>query len=217
VGITIEQVYADMMRYLMDHTQRFFERTTPKGAEIWARVRDTVTVVLATPNAWDIRQQATLRKAAIMASLVTEENAGEMLQFVTEAEASVHYVLSQRSGDWLQDKTVFAVIDCGGSTVDTTVYRCVSTKPLSLNEACRSECVQVFQPSFLLHLETEQSLSRYLYKAGGVFVDREVRKMLERKLKGSTFGDPEMIQSIVEAFEKQVRPQSLVLPRRIKL
>jgi hypothetical protein len=132
----------------MDHTQRFFERTTPNGAETWARVRDTIIIVLATPNAWDIRQQFSLRKAAIIASLVTEENAGELLQFVTEAEASVHYVLAQRSGNWLQDKTVFAVIDCGGSTVDTTVYRCVSTHPLSLNEACRSECVQVFKHLF---------------------------------------------------------------------
>jgi hypothetical protein len=144
MGITIERVYADMMGYLMKHTQGFFEKTTPKGAEIWERVRDTIVIVLATPNGWDIREQATLRKAAIRASLVTEENAGQLLQFVTEAEASVHYVLAQHAGAWLKKRAVFAVIDCGGSTVDTTVYRCVSTSPLSLHEACPSECVQVF-------------------------------------------------------------------------
>jgi hypothetical protein len=149
VGIAIEQVYADLMKYLMKNTQRFFETTTANGAEIWARVRDTMVIVLATPNIWDIREQATLRKAAIMALLVTEENAGQLLHFVTEAEASVHYVLAQGPGKWLKPRTVFAVIDCGGSTVDTTIYRCVSASPLSLTEACPSECVQV---SPLLHL-----------------------------------------------------------------
>ena len=132
------------MKYLMDHTQRFFESRTPNGIEIWARMRDTIVIVLATPNEWYIREQSTLREAAIMASLVTEENAGQLLQFVTESEASVHYAVDNRPGKWLQSNTVFAVIDCGGSTIDTTVYRCVSTQPLSLNEACRSECVQVF-------------------------------------------------------------------------
>jgi hypothetical protein len=145
-GVSIEQVYADMMKYLMGYTRQFFADTTPNGAEIWTRLQDTIIIVLATPNGWYIREQAALRKAAIMASLVTDENAGQLLQFVTEAEASVHYVLAQRQGKWLQKKTIFAVIDCGGSTVDTTVYRCVLTDPLSLKEACPSECVQVFHP-----------------------------------------------------------------------
>jgi hypothetical protein len=151
-GVTIERVYADMMRYLMEHARSFFETSPTKGPEIWARLRDTMVIVLATPNEWYIREQATLRKAAIMASLVTEENAGQLLQFVTEAEASVHYVLSQRPLKWLRRKAILAVIDCGGSTVDTTVYRCVTTHPLGLNETSPSECVQVFQQSYSLHL-----------------------------------------------------------------
>jgi hypothetical protein len=134
------------MKYLMCHTRHFFETTTPNGAEIWARVRDSIVVMLAIPNGWDIREQATLRKAAIRASLVKEENAGQLLQFVTEAEASAHYVLVQHPGEWVRKKTVFAVVDCGGSTVDTTVYRCLSTDPLSLKETCPSGCIQVFHP-----------------------------------------------------------------------
>jgi hypothetical protein len=153
--VTIEKVYADMMRYLMEHTQRFFERTHANGAHDWARSRDTIVIVLTIPNDWGIREQATLRMAAIMASLVTEENAGQLLHFVTEAEASVHYVLSHHTGAWLRTRTLFAVIDCGGSTVDTTVYRCIATHPLSLNEACRSESVQVFQPFHYYIFETK--------------------------------------------------------------
>jgi hypothetical protein len=142
-GITIERVYADLMKYLMEHTRRFFEATTANGAEIWERVRDNIVIVLATPNVWGMREQAILRKAAIMASLVTEENAGQLLEFVTEAEASVHYALAQDPCEWLKQGTVFGVIDCGGSTVDTTIYRCVSTSPLGLMETCPNECVQV--------------------------------------------------------------------------
>jgi hypothetical protein len=197
-----------MMGYLMKHTQRFFEATTPNGAEIWARVRDTIVIVLATPNAWDIRQQATLRNAAIMASLVTQEKAGQLLQFVTEAEASVHYVLSHRPGTWLQDRTLFAVVDCGGSTVDTTVYRCIATSPLSLKEACRSESVQVFQPSFKTPSRLRIKLCWHFYKTGGVFVERELKKMLERKLNGTSFSNPKNIQRIVDGFEREVSYQS---------
>ncbi|KIM20156.1 hypothetical protein M408DRAFT_334112 [Serendipita vermifera MAFF 305830] len=182
--VTIEQVYADIMRYLMDHTRRIFEESETGTPEVWARLRNTLVVVLATPNEWDIREQAILRAAAIRASLVTEENAGQLLQFVTEAEASVHYALARDPCKWLQKKTVFSVIDCGGSTVDTTVYRCVWTKPLGLKETCPSQCVQ----------------------AGGVFVDRRLKSMLERKFKGSPFSNPTVIQTIVDAFEREVKP-----------
>jgi ethanolamine utilization protein EutQ (cupin superfamily) len=145
-GVTIERVYADLMRYLMEETQRFFGATTANGVEIWKRVRDTIVIVLATPNVWGMREQSTLRKAAIMAELVTEENAGHLLQFMTEAEASVHYALAQDQHDWLKEGTIFGVIDCGGSTVDTTIYRCESRSPLGLTETCPNESVQVEFP-----------------------------------------------------------------------
>jgi hypothetical protein len=148
-GVTIERVYADLMHYLMEHTQQFFEKTIVEGRDIWRRLRDTITILLATPNGWDIREQATLRRAAIKASLVTEENAGQFLQFVTESEASVHYALANQTNEWLKKDSVFGVIDCGGSTIDTTIYRCRSTNPLRLNEACPSECIQVVQLLYL--------------------------------------------------------------------
>jgi hypothetical protein len=144
-GITIERVYADMMKYLMENTRIFFAETTPNGVEIWERVRDTIFIVLATPNGWQLREQATLRKAAIMTSLVTEESSGNLLQFVTESESSVHYGILEGPGVWLKKGSIFAVVDCGGSTADTTLYRCTSTNPLGLEETCASVCVQVGQ------------------------------------------------------------------------
>ncbi|KIM23512.1 hypothetical protein M408DRAFT_262801 [Serendipita vermifera MAFF 305830] len=185
VGVSIERVYADIMRYLMDGTQRFFERTIPNGPEIWARVRNTIIVVLATPNGWGIREQVVLRNAAIRASLVKEETAGQLVQFVTESEASVHYALAYPDSRWLKRNVIFAIIDCGGSTADTTVYRCVSTDPLSLKEACPSECIQ----------------------AGGIFVDREVEKMLKGKLQGCSLNHPNVIKSMINAFETVLKQE----------
>ncbi|KIM20662.1 hypothetical protein M408DRAFT_125118 [Serendipita vermifera MAFF 305830] len=184
-GVTIERVYADLMQYLMEHTQNFFEKTIPNGPQIWARARGTITVVLATPNGWDIREQAVLRRAAIRASLVKEETASQLLQFVTESEASVHFALDHPQNDWIKRNVIFAIIDCGGSTVDTTIYRCVSTNPLGLKEVCPSGCIQ----------------------AGGIFINREVQKVLERKLKGTSFDNPEIIRSMVKVFETELKAE----------
>jgi len=142
--ITIERVYADMMAYLMEITRRFYEETTPNGARIWSRLRDTMVIVLSTPNGWDMREQNILRKVAIQAGLVTEKNAADLVQFVTEAEASVHITLADNAESWLKKDTTFAVVDAGGSSVDITIYECKSTNPLELREVCIRESVQVY-------------------------------------------------------------------------
>jgi hypothetical protein len=142
-GITIERAYADMMGYLMEITQRFYEGNAPNGARIWSRLRNTMIIVLSTPNGWDMREQNILRKAAIQAGLVAEKNAADLVQFVTEAEASVHVTLAKDTESWLKNDTTFAVVDAGGSSVDVTIYECKSTNPLELREVCIRESVQV--------------------------------------------------------------------------
>ncbi|KIM25128.1 hypothetical protein M408DRAFT_26528, partial [Serendipita vermifera MAFF 305830] len=87
-SVTIEQVYADFMKYLMVNVERSFEQNIPNGAAIWKRLRDAIVVILTTPNGWDFTQQAVLREAAIKAGLVSEEKAYDLLEFVTEGEAS---------------------------------------------------------------------------------------------------------------------------------
>lgn len=142
-GISIERAYTDMMRYLMGNTQKYFESTTPNGAETWARVRDEMIIIFATPNGWDLHQHGILRGAAVKAGIATQENAERLVRFMTEAEAAVHYALMHYSAAWLQDNTIFAVVDAGGSTVDTTVYQCTLTSPLRLQEVSASQCIQV--------------------------------------------------------------------------
>ena len=107
------------------------------------------------------------------------------LRFVTEGEASVHYALEYTQSDqWLRKGVVFAVVDAGGSTVDSTLYECKETNPkLILEEVCASECVQ----------------------AGSVFIDRAAQHMLKAKLQGSRFGDDVCIQRILGEFERKTK------------
>jgi len=143
-GVTLTQVYTDFLRYV-DHVARaFFVRSTPNGANIWDRLQDRRVTVLSTPNGWDIAQHAFLRTAAIKAELVSEIDSEKRLQFITEGEASIHFALAHTNGvGWLEEGTMFTVVDAGGSTVDSTLYKCNGTSPLVLEEVCASQCVQV--------------------------------------------------------------------------
>lgn len=70
--------------------------------------------VFAIPNGWGHVQQQTMRQAAIEAGLFPSHRADSLLRFVTEGEASVHFVSvygSMRS--WLSVGSVFGVIDAG--------------------------------------------------------------------------------------------------------
>ena len=79
---------------------------------------------------------------------------------------------------------MFAVVDAGGSTVDSTLYECKKTTPkLVLEEVCASECVQ----------------------AGSVFIDRAARHMLVAKLQGSRYCDDAYVQDILGEFERKTK------------
>ncbi|KAG8846504.1 hypothetical protein FRB91_000722 [Serendipita sp. 411] len=184
-SVTLQRVYVDIMKYLLDHTKQFFEGHVSNGESIWRRLRHRMEFVLATPNGWDITQQGFLRRAAITAKLVTAGDADTLIKFVTEGEASVHYTLAYSpSKSWLSAGTIFAVIDAGGSTVDSTLYRCKSLEPhIELEEVCASECIQ----------------------AGGVFVDRAAENMLREKLCGSKYGDDDTRTDMVRGFESKTK------------
>ncbi|KAG8726748.1 hypothetical protein FRC11_014561 [Ceratobasidium sp. 423] len=128
-GVTLPQIYADFMSYLLKHTEPFFKARIVDGPAIWDTYRDTATFVIGHPNGWGIREQEFLRKATIDSGLVGAADAKGRVRFVTEAEASTG--------------STFAVCDAGGSTVDTTVYTVTAMNPLlKLAEKRDSACVQ---------------------------------------------------------------------------
>ncbi len=107
------------------------------------------------------------------------------MRFVTEGEALVHYALGYtQSAQWLREGVVFAVVDAGGSTVDSTLYECKDTTPkLILEEVCASERIW----------------------AGSLFIDCAAERMLKAKLQGSRFGDDVCIQAILGEFKRKTK------------
>lgn len=184
-GIAIKRVYKDFIEYMFLHTQKHFESKVPNGSSIWARNRPRMEFVFAVPNGWDYVPQQIMREAAIDAGLFPASRADSLLRFVTEGEASVHFVSVYGSmNHWLHLGSTFAVVDAGGSTTDSTLYTCTQTTPdVILEEAGVSECVQ----------------------AAGVNVDDALRQTLRAKLANSKFGDEETIKFIVEEFEKKTK------------
>jgi hypothetical protein len=142
------KAYTDFMRYTFGHTRSFFIEREIDGESTWNRLRSKVILVFAIPNAWDMAPQSFLRRAAVQAGLVDEQGAESRVHFVTEGEASVHFVLRHVDNHtWLQPGSLFIVTDAGGSTVDSTLYQCKSVEPdLILEEVTASECIQASHP-----------------------------------------------------------------------
>ncbi|KAG8795041.1 hypothetical protein FRC17_008191, partial [Serendipita sp. 399] len=182
-NIPLSRIYSDLLKYLFNHTERIFVNNTPGGRNIWDRLRNQIAIVLATPNGWDTRQQLFMRDAVVAAGVIGKDQADELVDYITEGEASVHYALAHsHSKLWLKKGVKFAVTDAGGSTVDSTLYECKEHTPkLVLEEVRASECIQ----------------------AGGIFVDRAARGLLVDKLKGSRYFDGEIIDIMMTEFERK--------------
>lgn len=185
-NVSVDQVYEDFISYLFKHTQVHFEEHIADGPAIWNRLRRKIHIVLTIPNGWDLLQQHILRNVVVAAGIVAFEDANTLLSFISESEASIHFSLAYGgSTAWVKPGTVFACVDVGGSTCDSTLYECTAVEPkLELEEACSSVSIQ----------------------AGGIYVDRAARKMLERKLAGSQrYGDESTIQEMTNVFESKTK------------
>lgn len=189
--VPLSQVYADMIGFLFRHAVQFFTSTVPDGELIWNRLKNQFIMVFACPNGWDTVEQGFLRSATVQAGILEHEHPASRVQFVTEAEASVHFAIEKTEKDrWLQVGKNFAVLDAGGSTVDISLYKCTATSPtLHLSEVTSSECIQ----------------------AGSVFVDRAAEAFLRNKLATSKFGEEHYIQKMVAEFEKKTVRKALKL------
>ena len=141
-GITITKIYADFIRHCYKRTIKSFVDATPDGAQILHRLQSNVDLVFAVPNGWSQSQRAIMRRAIDLADILPQNPGPDRISFVSEAEASVHFVLlhARSATSWMNPGCIFACLDAGGSTVDTTMYECVSLDPLKLVEVTGSEC-----------------------------------------------------------------------------
>jgi hypothetical protein len=92
-GVAVETIYNDFLQYLLKNTRAFFETRTPNGTTIWQQLIDSAEFVIAHPNAWGLREQHVLRRAAIGADYAPITQADSRVRFVSEGEASVHFCI----------------------------------------------------------------------------------------------------------------------------
>ena len=96
VSIPLTRLYADYLKYLLDHTRLHLKQYL--GFDPWLTARDDATIVLSHPNKWRAAQQLILRQAAIAAGLVTPRDVTSRLHFVEEAEAAASFALLEHPG-----------------------------------------------------------------------------------------------------------------------
>jgi uncharacterized protein YfcZ (UPF0381/DUF406 family) len=185
---TVEEIYADLLRYLCKHAEDFFVDHEIKGKSIWERLRNDAVYVIAHPNGWGIHEQAALRRAAVRSGIVAQDDADTKVQFVSEGEASVHFVAFHSDLETrMKPGQHFVVCDAGGSTVDTTAYVVKQTSPtLELEETKASACIQ----------------------AGAIFVNHQAEAYFKQIFRDADYDEEdikEFTHQAVESFESRKR------------
>lgn len=99
VNMTAVEILADYLRYVFRCATNFISETNPIGRQI-LNSGIPIDFVLSHPNGWSGLQQSNMRRAAILAQLVSDDDDGiSRLQFVTEGEASLQFCIATGLGD----------------------------------------------------------------------------------------------------------------------
>jgi hypothetical protein len=102
-GKSIQDIFADVIRYLFDSAKAFIQEREPMGKELWESLGSNIDLVLSHPNGWEDRQQDFLRKSVVQASVFTKEEALYRVSFVTEGEASFNFCMNTtKSSEFLE-------------------------------------------------------------------------------------------------------------------
>lgn len=93
---SLVEIFADFLQYLFFCSKTFIQETVlPDGPSFWASVKNDIKFVLSHPNGWEGAQQSHMRRAAVLAGLVSNDRDDQdRIQFVTEGEASLHFCIN---------------------------------------------------------------------------------------------------------------------------
>ncbi|KZP20068.1 hypothetical protein FIBSPDRAFT_932499 [Athelia psychrophila] len=173
------EVLGDFMNYLLRCAQKYITDTYSESW--WNSVANNIDFVLTHPNGWEGAQQSEIRRAAVLAGLVSDTLQGQSrIQLLTEGEASLHYCIEK--GLTFDDTTGIIILDAGGGTIDLSAYH-KNRSPVSFEEIAPTEC----------RLQ------------GSVFVSRRARVFLRAKLANSNFSSPEDLNNLVDCFDKSTK------------
>ena len=81
------------MAYLVKHATSYFKAREMDGESLWQSLGPKADFIIAHPNGWGAHEQGVLRDAAVAGGLVSAIESHQRVHFVSEAEASVHFVI----------------------------------------------------------------------------------------------------------------------------
>ncbi|THU90492.1 hypothetical protein K435DRAFT_781211 [Dendrothele bispora CBS 962.96] len=181
---TALRVFADFLKYLYENTIKYIQELGPlykPGSEFWNSVKDNIELILSHPNGWEGSQQSIMRRATVLAGLVTEESSLTALHFVTEGEASLHFCVMSGKASTLGNSGGLIVVDAGGGTIDISAYYSVGQE--SFEEVARTRCLL----------------------QGSVYVSRRAEAHLKQKLANSKYSSNDDVKQITQVFDKTTK------------
>lgn len=96
LGKTIVTVFSDYLKYMLECAKAYIQEKHTNGTSLWLSLLPTAEFVLSHPNGWEGPQQSQMRRAAVLAGLVSDLQAGtERVHFVTEGEACLHFCVGK--------------------------------------------------------------------------------------------------------------------------
>lgn len=120
--VLLQTVYKDFIGHACRHAVQFFQDTQFDGRELWTKLSSSFELVFAIPNGWAEEEQCFIRNAVVAAGILPPEFAENRLAFVSEAEASVHFALSQT--DFASHMTSGKiVVHCEALLIDMNIGR----------------------------------------------------------------------------------------------
>ncbi|KAL9935213.1 hypothetical protein V8E36_005561 [Tilletia maclaganii] len=188
-GVTVEQVCANFLAYMVKCVGTYIFTRLANGREILTSLGQRTSYVVTIPNGWEIAQQQTLRQACVMAQLIPADRAESAIRFVTEAEASICYLaMSQSAGDmfdqYAEGGGQLIVNDAGGGTIDVSTYTVEQIHPnIQVKENGVSDCII----------------------AGSTTVDQRALLLIQERLRGTRWDNYEDLRSMRQMFSTTIK------------
>ncbi|PBK82169.1 hypothetical protein ARMGADRAFT_1038780 [Armillaria gallica] len=173
-GKDVVEVFGDFYAYLVQCTLTFIQESHQNGSDVLSFCEDHIEYIISHPNGWEGIQQKKLRRAAVYAGIIPDNDKGqERIHFVTEGEASLHFCIDRGLSPSVRNEEGVMIIDAGGGTVDII-------------------------PDFPNQISPHLGVF-----AGSIFVTRRAEGFLKKKLKGSQYeGETELIAECFDKTTK---------------
>ncbi|KAG5718638.1 hypothetical protein E4T56_gene16515 [Termitomyces sp. T112] len=182
-GKSVIDIFSDYIRYLYTCAKTYITDSHVTGSKLWASVESNIEYVLTHPNGWEGAQQQQMRRAAVKAGLVPDNDEGHArIRFVTEGEASLHFCI--RNGlttEALKKGGGVLIVDAGGGTIDLSAYGEAPNKKGAFEEIATPQC----------HLQ------------GSVYVTARAKAFLHDFLKDTKFADD--VEAMTTYFDKSAK------------